>query len=59
MRKRSANAQEGTTLGLEVSGDKHSRPSRFDEEVQADLVVIDVDLSERVLKAPSVVGGAA
>ena len=58
MCKRAANAQEGTTLGLEVLGGKRSRPSRFDEEVQADPAVIIVDSSERVLEAPSAVGGA-
>ena len=43
MRKRANNAQKETTPGLEVSGDKHSRSSRFNEEVQADPVVITVD----------------
>ena len=33
MRKRVATAQEGTIPGLEVMGDKRSRPSRSDEEV--------------------------
>ena len=32
MHKRVANAKEGTILGLEVPGDKCSRPSRYDEE---------------------------
>ena len=31
--KRATNAQEETTLSLEVLGDKRSKPSRFDEEV--------------------------
>ena len=33
MCKRAAEAEEGTTLGLEVPGDKRSRPSRSDKEV--------------------------
>ena len=59
IRKRAANAQEGTTLGLEVWGDKRSRLSRFDEEVQDDPAVIFVDSSERVLEASFVVGSVA
>ena len=58
MRKRAANTQEGTTLGLEVPGGKRFKPSRFDEEVQADPTVITVDSPERVLEAPSAVRGA-
>ena len=45
-RKRAANAQEETTLGLKVLGGKRSKPSRFDEEVQADPMVITMDSSE-------------
>ena len=59
MHKRAANAQKGTTLGLEVLGDKCFRPSRFDEEVQADPIVIVADSLERVLEAPSAIGGGA
>ena len=59
MRKRAANTQERTTSGLEVPGDKRSKLSRFDEEVQVDLAVIAVDSPERVLEASSAVEGAA
>ena len=45
-RKRAANVQEETTLGLEVPGSKRSKPSRFDEEVQAGPTVITMDSSE-------------
>ena len=55
MLKQVANAQEGTTPGLEVLGDKRSRPSRFDEEVQVALTMIAMDLPERVLEASSAV----
>ena len=51
--KLAAKAQEGTTPDLEVLGDKHSRSSRYDEEVQPNPTVIVVDSSERVLEAPS------
>ena len=34
MRKRAANAQEGTTPDLKVSSNKRYRPSRSDDEVQ-------------------------
>ena len=40
MHKRATNAQERTTLGLEVPSDKRSRPSRSNEEVQDDPMVI-------------------
>ena len=46
IRKRAANAREGTTPGLEVQGHKRSRPSRSDEEVQADPAVIAMDSLE-------------
>ena len=59
MRKRATNAQEETTPSLEVLGGKCFKPSRFDEEVKADPTVITVDLSKRVLEAPSTVKGAA
>ena len=59
MHKRASNAQEETTLSPKVPSNKRSRPSRFDEEVQADPVVIVVDSPEQVLKTPSAVGGAA
>ena len=57
--KRAANTQKKTTPGLEVLGGKSSKPSGFDEKVQADLVVIIVDLLKQVLEAPSAVRGAA
>ena len=57
MHKRATNSQEGTTPGLEVPSDKRSMPSRSDEEVQADLVVIVVDSLERILEAPFAVEG--
>ena len=41
-----AKAQEGTTPDLEVLGDKHSRSSRYDEEVQPNPTVIVVDSSK-------------
>ena len=59
MPKRAANAQEGTTPRLEVLGGKHSKPSRFNEEVQADPMVITIDSLERVLEAHFVVRGTA
>ena len=46
MRKRVATAQEGNIPGLEVSGDKRSKSSRYHEEVQADLAMIFVDVPE-------------
>ena len=52
MRKLVVDAQEGTTPDLKLPGDKHFRPSRSDEEVQADPTVIVVDSPERVLEAP-------
>ena len=57
--KRAANTQEKTTPGLEIPGGKSSKPSGFDEEVQADPVVIIVDSLKQVLEAPSAVRGAA
>ena len=59
IRKRAANAQEGTTPSLKVRGKKCSRLSKSNEEVQADPAVIDVDSLERVLEAPSAVGSAS
>ena len=59
MRKQVANAHKGTMPGPEVPVDKRFRLSRSDEEVQVDLVLIAVDLPERVLKALFVVGGVA
>ena len=38
--------QEGTTPSLEIQGDKPSRSSRFDDEVQADPGVIAIDPPE-------------
>ena len=43
MRKQAVDAQEGTTPDLKVLSSKRSRPSRFDEEVQANPAVITVD----------------
>ena len=37
IRKQAADAQEGTTPGLKVFGDKRPRSSRFEVEVQADF----------------------
>ena len=50
MPKRATDAQEGTTPVLEVSGDKHPRLSRSEEEVQANSVVITVDLQTEFLR---------
>ena len=46
IRKQATNAKEGTTPGLEVPSDKGSRPSIFDEGVQAAPMVIVVDSPE-------------
>ena len=46
MRKRAVNAQGGTTSSLEVPGNKRSRSSRSNEEVQDDPTVIVVDSQE-------------
>ena len=59
MHKRAANTQERTTPDLEVPGDKRLRPSRFEEEVQADPVMITMDSPEQVLEAPSTVQDAS
>ena len=59
MCKLAANAQEGTTPGLEILTDKLSRPSKSDKEVQAASTVIVVASLERVLEDMSTVGGAA
>ena len=46
MPKQAVIAQEGTTPGLEVLGDKRPKPSKFEEEVQADPTVITMDSPE-------------
>ena len=59
MRKRAANAQEGTTPSLKVPGDKHPRASISEDKVQDNPVVIAVDSLVQVLEASSAIGGAA